>query len=221
MKKILVYTYIISLVACTQQTEPDAVDLGYDYFPSQIGATWIYQVDSLVYDDNSGFTTIDTFIYQYKEQITGTYINGSGKTEQLVNRYVKKVDTLNWEQLNTYTLLKTDLNAQKTIENIRFVKLVFPLTLNKKWDGNAYNSLGNEEYVVSAFNTSQTIGSSIYDNTLTVIQKNENNAVEEIKRAEIYARNIGLVYLISDSINTQVGGSRGFRYRLTLTSYTP
>ena len=209
------------MVACTKQTEPDAVDLGYDYFPSQIGATWIYQVDSLVYDDNSGFTTIDTFVYQYKEQITGTYMNGSGKTEQLVNRYVKKVDTLNWEQLNTYTLLKTDLNAQKTIENIRFVKLVFPLTLNKKWDGNAYNSLGNEEYVVSAFNTSQTIGSSIYDKTLTVIQKNEDNAVEEIKRAEIYARNIGLVYLVSDSINTQVGGSRGFRYRLTLTSYIP
>jgi hypothetical protein len=221
MKKIVVLTYIIALVACTQQTEPDAVDLGYAFFPSQIGATWIYHVDSLVYDDNSGFTTIDTFEYQYKEQITGTYINGSGKTEQLVSRYIKKVDTLNWEQLNTYTLLKTDLNAQKTIENIRFVKLVFPLTLNKKWDGNAYNSLGNEEYVVSTFNTSQTIGSSIYDNTLTVIQKNEDNAVEEIKRAEIYARNIGLVYLVSDSINTQVGGSRGFRYRLTLTSYTP
>jgi hypothetical protein len=53
------------------------------------------------------------------------------------------------------------------------------------------------------------------------LQLDELNAIEEIKREEVYARNIGLVYLLSDSINTQVNGSRGYRYRLTLKTYTP
>jgi hypothetical protein len=209
------------LVACSDsKSGEDSVDLGYNYFPTQVGATWIYKVDSLVYDDNSGQTTIDTFTFEYKEQITGNFIDVSGETGQYISRYVRYNDTVLWIPLNQATQIRTALNAQRVQENIRYVKLVFPLEKNKKWNGNLYNALGAEQYTFSYTDNSLTLGSTNYPLTSKVLQQNEVNAIEEIVRYEIYARNIGLVYALSDSINTQVSGSRGYRYRFSLTSFT-
>lgn len=208
-------------LGCNKQHNDVPVDLGFNYFPTQVGATWIYHVDSLVYDDNAGFTTIDTFVYQYKEQIVGNFLDVSGQTGQLVNRFFRNADTLDWQQVNSSSILKTELNVQKVIENRRFVKLVFPLANGKKWNGNMYNSLGEQEFTVNSFDQPSTIGLTQFPLTLTVLQKEDINAIEEMKQYEIYARNVGLVYALFDSINTQVGGSRGFRYRITLTSFTP
>ncbi len=210
------------IVACHKSSDKDeVVDLGYAYYPVQVGATWIYQVDSLVYDNNAGFTTIDTFTYLYKEQVVSAYTDLEGKPAQYLNRFFKFTDTTDWVESNRWTLSQSALNAQKVQENIRFVKLVYPLDKQKKWNGNMYNALGEEEYEVMEYDVPKTVGGIAYDKTLTVLQKEELNAIEEIKRSEIYARNIGLVYLLSDSINTQVDGSKGYRFRLTLTSYTP
>ncbi|MES2559028.1 MAG: hypothetical protein V4590_04775 [Bacteroidota bacterium] len=208
--------------ACSDsKPEEENVDLGYNYFPTQTGATWLYNVDSLVYDDNSGQTTIDTFTFQYKEQITGSFTDVTGEPAQQVSRFFRYSDTLPWTVLNQSTQMRTALNAQRVQENIRYVKLVFPLERNKRWNGNLYNTLGTEQYTVSYVDQASTVGNTSYPLTVKVQQQNEVNAIEEIIRYEIYARNIGLVYALSDSLNTQVSGSRGYRYRFTLLTYTP
>jgi hypothetical protein len=125
-----------------------------------------------------------------------------------------------WIPLNQATQIRTALNAQRVQENIRYVKLVFPLEKNKKWNGNLYNALGAEQYTFSYTDNPLTLGSTNYPLTSKVLQQNEVNAIEEIVRYEIYAGNIGLVYALSDSINTQLSGSRGYRYRFSLTSFT-
>jgi hypothetical protein len=221
MRYTILILFCLALGACKPEPDTTPVDLGYNYFPTQVGATWIYKVDSLAYDDNTGSTTIDTFTYQYKEQITGTFTDVSGKPAQLVSRFYRERDTMPWIRATNSTLLVTELNAQRVNENIRFVKLVFPLEAQKTWNGNSYNLLGEEEYTVTQFDAPKTVGGIAYGQTLTVLQKDELNFIEEIKREEVYARNTGLVYLLSDSINTQVNGSRGFRYRLTLKTFTP
>lgn len=224
MFKYVILFSIISLVgfSCSDSKKDDeSVDLGYEYFPTQTGATWIYAVDSLVYDDNSGQTTIDTFRFQYKEQLVATFTDITGDTGQIINRFFRMNDSASWILLNQSTQLRTALNAQRVQENVRYVKLVFPLERSKKWNGNMYNALGTESYSVSYLNQPTTAGTSTYPLTTKIMQRNEVNAIEEIVRYEIYARNIGLVYALSDSINTQLSGSRGYRYRFTLTSYTP
>ena len=221
MRYTILFIFSLALWACKDDTDDKPVDVGYNYFPNQVGATWIYNVDSIAYDDNTGSTTIDTFTYQYKEQITGTFTDVSGKSAQLINRFYRERDTMPWIRANNATLIVTELNAQRVNENIRFVKLVFPPEHQKTWNGNSYNMLGEEEYTITDFDKPQTIGGVSYAQTLTVLQKDELNFIEEIKREEVYARNAGLVYLLSDSINTQVSGSRGYRYRLTLKTYTP
>jgi hypothetical protein len=211
----------IALVACKPQSDSDSVDVGTNYFPIREGAVRVYSVDSLAYDDNTGATTIDTFTYQYKEVIGSAFTDVSGQPAQLVNRFYRNHDSLPWIQATNATVMLTEFNVQKVEQNNRYVKLVFPLAVQKTWNGNMYTILDEEEYRVVSMDEAQTIGGKFYEQTLTVLQKDELNAIEEIKRAETYARNIGLVHLLSDSINTQVSGSRGFRYRLTLQSFTP
>lgn len=210
------------IISCSDsKSDEEQVDLGYNYFPTQTGATWLYKVDSLVYDDNSGQTTIDTFVFQYKEQITGSFTDVTGEAAQQISRFYRYNDTLPWIALNQWTQMRTALNAQRVQENTRYVKLVFPLEKNKKWNGNLYNAKGSEQYALSYFDQPSTIGNTTYPLTARVQQQNEENAIEEIIRYEIYARDIGLVYALSDSLNTQSAGSRGYRYRFTLISYTP
>lgn len=221
MRYRLFLVIALAFAACKPESSEEDVDLGYNYFPTQVGATWVYNVDSIAYDDNTGSTTIDTFTYQYREQIEGTFVDATGKTAQLVSRFFRNHDTLPWVRASNATLLKTELNAQKVSENIRFVKLVFPLEQYKTWNGNSYNGLGEEEYSVKSFDEPVKVGGITYPQSVTVLQAEELNFVKEIKREEVYARNTGLVYLLSDSIDTQVSGSRGYRYRLTLKSYTP
>jgi hypothetical protein len=222
MRFFLSLIVISFLTACSGSgSGDDYVDIGYDYFPTQTGATWIYRVDSMVYDDNSGQTTIDTFVFQYKEQLIANFVDASGETAQQINRFFRYDDSLPWIPLNQSSQLKTSLNAQRVTENVRYVKLVFPLEKNKKWNGNIYNNEGTEQYTAVYVNAPTQVGNITYPQTVKVLQKNDVNAIEEIIRYEVYARNIGLVYALSDSLNTQSSGSRGYRYRFTLSSYTP
>jgi hypothetical protein len=211
------------LYACKPKETDDgsSVDLGYGYYPVQVGSTWIYDVDSLVYDDNSGRTTIDTFEYQYREMITGTFTDVTGRTAHLVSRAYRNSDTDTWAPANTWTLLKTEQSVQKVQENTRLVKLVFPLNPSQKWDGNAYNSLGEEEYSLAFFGQPYHTPHAQYDKALQVMHQDEENAIEEIRRYEVYAQHTGMVYALSDSLNTQLAGTRGYRFRLTLKSFTP
>jgi hypothetical protein len=221
MRYIFFIAVIILINACSKNEEVKPVDLGHNFMPVQIGATWVYTIDSFAYDDNAGFTTIDTFTYLYKEQITGTFTDVTGHTAQLISRYYKLADTLDWMQANTWQLLKNELTLQRVEENTRFVKMVFPLAENKRWNGNMYNALGEEEYKVLSYDKPMQIGNTLYNQTMWVQHKDEENFISEIKQYEIFARNIGMVYRLSDSLNTQVNGSRGFRLRHTLNSYTP
>jgi hypothetical protein len=221
MRYTLLFCLSLTMLACKPTPDTDEVDLGVNYFPHKVGASWEYRVDSLAYDDNSGATLIDTFVYQYKETIASSFTDVSGQEAQLVNRFYRAHDSLPWAQASNATVLVTNLTAQKVEENIRYAKLVFPVALNKVWNGNMYNALDEADFRITRFDEPQTIGGLTYGQTLTVLQKDELNAIEEIRREEVYARNTGLVSLSSDSINTQVSGSRGYRYRLTLKSYTP
>ena len=197
----------------------------YNYFPIEIGHTWIYDVDSIGYDDNTGKTVIDTFSYQYKETITENFIDADGKQSQKLARYYRKNNLDTWVSVNVWVVKKDNLRAEKVQENIRFVKLVFPLSINSFWNGNMYNNLVSDNYFVDYFDKPSTVNGINYNQTIKVRRDSSINAIEEIRQLEIYARNIGLVYYQSDSINTQpidtssLTKSRGFRFHLKLKSF--
>lgn len=217
LKRILFVSVAICIImACSSNDNQDDVpSLGYEFFPLESGKTYIYRVDSLGYDNNTGSTVIDTFTYFYKVQIGEYFTDLNNERACYINRFY--ADSLNgeWNEANTWVALRNANRAEQVEENIRFVKLVFPVSESKTWDGNMMNNLGFERYRITDYRKVY----QQYGSTITVQQQNDSNAIEVIRKQERYAAGVGLVYLKSDSLNTQTAGSRGYRYQLTLISY--
>ena len=211
----------VSMAACTfmacstTDNKDDIPSLGYEYFPLESGKTYIYRVDSLGYDNNTGSTVIDTLTYFYKVQMGEFFTDLNNEQACYINRFY--ADSLNgeWHEATTWVALRNANRAEQVEENIRVVKLVFPVSESKSWDGNMMNNLGFERYRI----TDYKVAYQQFENTITVQQKNDSNAIEVIRSQERYASGVGMVYLKSDSLNTQTAGSRGYRYQLTLISY--
>ena len=109
------------------------------------------------------------------------------------------------------------MRVEKIEENISFIKLWFPLASGKRWNGNMANSRERENYTIIWLDAPY----SSYQQTCKVEQFKEKNLVEEITREEVFARNVGLVFKVSDSLNTQVKGTRGYRLRYILQTFKP
>ena len=62
----------------------------------------------------------------------------SGDTIYKLNRFFKRNEADPWQRINTWTIQKNKSNAIRTEENIKFVKLVFPVKEGLRFDGNVY-----------------------------------------------------------------------------------
>ena len=221
MKKLFfLLSAFIVIAACNRNDDSGiAPQIGTQYFPLKLGSTWIYKVDSIAYDDNGPTQAIDTFYYQYKEEITEVQTDDSGQPLYVVGRFFRQHDSDTWQQVRNYAAQIIDNKAQRVEENTRYVKLVFPLKSRNTWNGNMFNSKGSQIYKLIDFEYPYTLQSSTYK-SVKVEQANTLNFIEEIKRYERFAENIGMVELLYDSLNTQTTGTKGFRYRLHLTNFT-
>lgn len=219
-KTFLLILSALALAACNRNDD-DATKVGStgtEFFPVKTGSTFIYQVDSIAYDDN-GPQAIDTFSYQYKEEVAESFVDDAGKTAYIIHRSFRQHDSDTWVSAKNYTAQFLNNTVQRVEENIRLVKLVFPIKDRLSWDGNMYNNQGYQSYKILNFKRPYQLNNTTVS-SIKVQQWDVENFIEEIKRYEVYGENIGMVELLFDSLNTQDSGTRGFRYHLKLTSYT-
>jgi hypothetical protein len=184
--------------ACKKDKEITAIDLGYEYYPNKIGNFVVYQVDSLYYNDFTG--TIDTFNFQIKEKITENFSDLSNRESQRIERYYRKNENENWLLKDVWYLNRTSNTAEKVEENVRFVKVIFPLKKEMTWNGNRFNSLGEKNYTLTKLHEPFTIGQLNFDSTIYISQEADSNLIEKKIAFEIYAKHIGLVYKKSFNI---------------------
>jgi hypothetical protein len=178
--------------SCKKDKEVTVVDIGYEYFPSKVGTFVIYQVDSFYYNDFT--STIDTFQFQIKERIAENFVDLSKRPTQRIERFYRKNSTEAWIIKDVWFANRTSNTAEKVEENIRFVKIVFPLKKQQEWDGNRFNNLGNQNYILTKLNESYTLGSLKFDSIIQVTQAADSNLIEKKFAYEIYAKNVGLIY---------------------------
>ncbi len=178
-------------LSCKPDKIAEPVDVGYDYFPLFEGKWAIYDVDSTVWDD---FTS-QTYHYHSHilEKIESSFTDITGKESYRIERYYRNSDTANWVLQDVWSACLTASTAEKVEENIRYIKLAFPVRRTQKWNGNALNYLDTEEY--SYKNLFQTVntGQWTFDSTVTVEHKNNINLIEEDIRYEVFAKHAGLV----------------------------
>lgn len=207
---LLILTVItILFVACKDVTEDPNIDLGLDYFPIEVGKWLVYEADSVVFN---GFTgTIDTTEFFIREFVESNFTDNEGRPASRIERSYRSNENEDWVLRDIWYAVKDSQYAERIEENVRFLKLVFPITANKTWKGNTYinsndpdlNFYDDWDYEITNTNTSYQYGDLNLSNAIDIQQIDFETFIEKSYGKETYAKGVGLVFKELWQLETQ------------------
>ena len=201
---------LIVIISSCQDSPVDPVPFDTSYFPLSTGKFIIYEVDSIVMSDF--FNTTDTVHYQLMETVDSSYIDATGRNAFRIIR--SRLDSMNgvWRITDVWSANVTETTAEKVEENLRFIKLSFPVLLNKTWAGNSYINtdsplvyLDDWEYKYTDVNETFDTYAGTFDSVITVLQHEDINAIQTVLYQEKYAKHVGMIYKEEQNFETQPG----------------
>ena len=181
----------------------------YAYFPLQIGKYIIYKVDSVVYDFAAGGgTMLDSSSIFVRELVSDTLRDQNGQLLYTIERSARTTPDQSWELQDIGTAARNSSQAIRTENNLRFLKLIFPMDRRSAWDGHMWIDVNREieiagermrpfvnwQYEVDSIDIQTNIGPFTFDSTLVVTEVDENNIIERRYSKVRYAKNVGLVW---------------------------
>lgn len=180
------------LIGCQTTTlDPADVRLGFNYFPLETGQYRLYDVEDIRYKITG---EIDTVRLQMKEVVADSFLLNNTYS-YVLERFSRKTSSNTWQLDSVWSVRKNARNVIVTESNVPYVKLVFPVQEGKVWNGNAYNTNGDEMYKMSNIDEQFSAGETSYENTLTVTHFDNNDIIISLdRRMEVFGRDIGLVY---------------------------
>lgn len=188
-----------------------------DYFNLQPGKYIIYQLDSIVKLPLSD-TAFTTRSYQAKDVVDAPITDNLGRPGWRIFRYLRPLNSNNeadWQPADTYQVTPTTRTVEVVENNLRFLKMVFPINESTTWKGNTYINTtpgGPLDHYDAWEYQYQQVGGSFspfqtpVENTVTILQADEalgvlNEAPANpdlnafrVYSVEVYAKNIGLIY---------------------------
>ena len=218
----------------------------YDYIPTDVGHSVIYDVDSISYSydatQSGGQQVYDTVYYQIKETVLDTFYDASGYLHYGIAVY-KRYDTTQPFSSFTYQAWQWTLNSttfQSDENDLNFVKLTFPPIAGNTWQGNSYLPANDTiydtyyvyngwTYTYTSVNKPSNVNGHNFDSTVVVSDVNNQNKVQDVFCTETYALHVGLVFKQWEVINKQDVNSswitpdqaNGFRIQMWYHTYTP
>ncbi len=202
---------IIVASSCDDDQIDTISDFGYDYFPLELGNYIIYELDSIVYDDFND--TVFRKSLLVREITESTFIDAGGRESFRIQREYKLHETDDWGDYG-YDIWFAYIDsrfAERVEENNRYLKLAFPLRLNKMWEGNIHIDtravdvdsgafanpnewLDGWEYEITSLDEPLSINDLDFDSTLTVIQESYGTLLDTTGSREMYAKHVGLIF---------------------------
>jgi hypothetical protein len=188
--KYLIFCVGISVFSCDTSDENKVADSGQAYFPLQKGLFRIYDVTEVRYT----LGVPETFHYQLKTVVSDSFPNAEGSYTYVIRRSKRNEGENQFVTLDTWSGRVDRREAILNEENISFLKLKLPIKKTEEWDGNLYNSRGEDLYTVDEVKTSYTINGETFSDCVVINQNDNQDFVVSLdQRKEIYARNVGLV----------------------------
>lgn len=218
IKKLLLFLTLFAFFACGSNTDDGEPALdpltGETYFFLREGKFREYQVYEIRY---LAVDISDTLRYQIREEVKGSFTNGSGDVSNLIHRFSRLDESREWELDSVWSARVIEQQAISVENNVPFVKIEFPPLQERKWNGNRFNNKGSDAYEVIRFSPLQdeenttvfTVPALPGENSVTptftevlVIEQHndEDNITFRDMRTEVYKDSIGLVYKFSDVV---------------------
>lgn len=209
---------IYGFFACQKQVvEEPNTDFGYEYFPLEIGQSKTFQLDSIIFDPIVGGISVDTFSWLLREEIVDTLRDGTGTLNYVVERSQRRLEDDDWKINGVWTMSMTETQAIRTEDNLRFIKMNFPLRENADWDANIFVDKNLEvtiagetleifkgwESKILTLEESFNINGQNVDDVLSIQLADNENLIEYRFGVERYAKDIGLIYKELWVVDTQ------------------
>ncbi len=232
-----------SVLSCDSEPDNFSIEQGVEYYPLAVGKYWIYEVDSTIFDPTGDSMVIfsKTLV---KEEITDTLLDNEGNVSFRYERFERAADTLPWQIRKVFTATMDGNQAIRTEDNLRFIKMTFPLKENAHWNGNAHfdpslivtvageslEMFKSWDYQVEELGISDAIGTFSFEHVTVIQESDAENLIELRKSISKYAKDVGLVYrelwiLDTQCIEACTGQSweekaeKGFILRQTILEY--
>ncbi|WP_234733360.1 hypothetical protein [Tellurirhabdus bombi] len=173
------------LITCQSKTEPVAA--GYDFFPLETGRFWIYDVTEQQY--SLGAAPINR-TYQIREELTTSL----GAATYRLERSRRSTENQAWQPDSISSVRLSHDQLIRTDNNLDYVKLIFPVDDQSLWNGNAFNTLGADDYQFRNMRQPFSVLNQTFPETVTILQQNDSTLVNQDKRVEVYARTVGMIY---------------------------
>ena len=196
----------VGIAACGEESFDPLPD-GRDYYPLEIGSFLEYRYDSIIFDDFEGGNVQDTFSGFIREEIIDTVMI-SGNTEFVVRRSVRSSEGLPWITVAVVSAHTDATYAYRQGNNLRLLKMRFPLRSNSEWeptkliDPETEITVGTETIemfsnwagAVKELGQPEVVGEFSFDEVMTCVQADDDNEIERRYVQEKYALGVGLVY---------------------------
>jgi len=182
----------LALVAGCKDEEPLILDSGTEYFPLKKGLYHLYAVNEVRYTPGADPEELN---YELMTEVVDSFPSASTQFTYVVHRSRRPAAGSPWELLDTWSVRKGNSEVIVSEGNTAFVKVKFPVRGDSRWDGNIFNSLGEDAYEFKDIHQPLELNGITFENTMTVEQeRNDDVIVFRDERREVYALNVGLVY---------------------------
>ena len=108
-----------------------------DYYPLQLGKYITYKLDSTVYINLNTQKTVRSYFVQ--DFVDAEIIDNLGNKGYRIRRMMRSnTDTTQWFDNATFVVVPSRKDIQFSENNLKFIKLVNPVTDLNTWAGNSY-----------------------------------------------------------------------------------
>jgi len=232
LKHVILLLFLLS--GC-QSREILPKTTGTEYVPIRVHAYWEYDIVETSISQVGGQTNS---FYTLRVRVSDS-VRVAGEVSYILERSKRTDASAPWTALETWSVRLSTFQLIQQEGNIPFVKMLFPLSEGKGWNGNALNSLGGPDpctngsiqcdtYTVFALAKPFEFQGVTYANSVTIIENNNDDPIvsKDVRKA-VYVKAIGLVYRESTqyaycTIGTCIGKQiveNGTLFRQTLKAY--
>ena len=221
---LLLIALCVQLAGCYDE-DLEGIDLGYDYFPTELGTYVVYEVDSMWQDDPIGPIGSGSLSYVLHDLNESVFVDEGGRDAIRVERTMTSVSPM---RIKVWSRVLTEAFAEQNEFNVIFLKHNFPVREGKRWQGHDRTTpqsvreyYGNEnipaawEFQYIDVDQPYSIGALTFDSTVTVVQIDRPAiAGVSLYAKEVYAKHVGMIHRLVTLYNIQGIDSIGYTWEM-------